>query len=340
MNARSSVLSSFPEFVLVLGSIGRSEMEAPTALDNCLMILILRTAGCTQDSVASMVHRAKQTVGAVESWFTQLHWQEARALCEDRAIKEMVGRELVSIEDVDPETLVKAAQLTGDSILRHFRPDYTDRVARDGLDQARLLIQFDPARLTDLGSYRDDKGRRALYCTANMSSDGPAAARRCFGFLSILSPEIVLSRLPRNFKLHVAGTSTSLEDDVVEPVDIPPHGNRRLDVLFAPLPEHYAGKGTTSGDVVGIKVDQYAGSLPESASSSQVIVEGCWVATPQALRNPNRCNQAYLAQGKYTALVWVTCDNLLGETPTLRLEIMSPGVGEQLVVTPVPQGGL
>jgi len=274
----------------------------------------------------------------VERRFRGLTCEEAARLCDDQAIKRIVGRELVYLKEVDAEVLVKAAQVTGDDILRHFRDDYLQWATDRQPDRARLIIRFDPDQLTDLGSYRDGEGRRALYCTADIWNGGPATARRCFGLLGVLSPEGVLRKLPRSFKLHVAVTSTSPEDDVAEPVDIPPEGNRRLDILFAPLPQHHTGGDISSGVVASLTVSPDKGSRPKATCSSQMTVGGCFIATPQALRDDRDVrNQAYLSPGKYTALVWVTCDNPLGEIPTLGLEIVSPRAGEQLVVTRLPR---
>jgi hypothetical protein len=45
-------------------------------------------------------------------------------VCDQQAIKRVTARELASREETDKQTLVKAAQLTTDDILRYYHADY------------------------------------------------------------------------------------------------------------------------------------------------------------------------------------------------------------------------
>ncbi len=100
-------------------------MEAPTKIDRCLAILVLRTTGCSQDMVASIMHCAKTMVGEVDNWFgKQLSYSEAVEVCNDTAIKGMIDVDLVPREEVDKKLLQKVTQITPDMILRHYRQDH------------------------------------------------------------------------------------------------------------------------------------------------------------------------------------------------------------------------
>jgi len=100
-------------------------VAAPTDIDRCLAILVLRRAGCSQDTVASIVRCAKLTVGEVEKWFSkQLPYSRAVELCSEAAIKGMIDVDLVPCKGVDKELLEKIMRITPDIILRHYRQDH------------------------------------------------------------------------------------------------------------------------------------------------------------------------------------------------------------------------
>ena len=100
-------------------------MEAPTDIDKCLAILVLRRTGCSQDMVASIMHCAKARIGEVENWFSkQLSYSEAVELCSETAIKGMIDIDLVPCEEVDKKLLEKVTRITPDIILRHYRQDH------------------------------------------------------------------------------------------------------------------------------------------------------------------------------------------------------------------------
>lgn len=302
-------------------------MQPPVGFDKSLVILVLRAVGCTHEDIAGMVRCAKKTVGDVERWFAlELSWEDAVRLCDDQAVKIIAGRELVSFEEAPHGVLVKAAQLAGDDILRHFRPDYLEKVVGRELDRARLALRFDPDQLPDLGPYEDVYGGVGFYCTATVWCHGPAVARCCRGLFHLFTPRLLT--FPHYLKLHWAGTDLSDEDDFAQRVDIAPGDAHRLDILFAPWHGEQPNRVMMSGRVSAI-------SVPSRGTSTEQVA-GCWVATPQALKRPNLRNQAYLCPGQYTCLVWVTCDNILDENPSLPLEITSPDLERQPVVRPLP----
>jgi len=100
-------------------------VETPTDIDKCLAILVLRRAGCSQDTVASIIHCAKSRIGEVENWFSkQLSYSKVVELCSETAIKGMIDIDLVTCDEVDKKLLEKVMRITPDMILRHYRQDH------------------------------------------------------------------------------------------------------------------------------------------------------------------------------------------------------------------------
>jgi hypothetical protein len=99
-------------------------MKIPTDYEKCLSILVLRTLNLSQDEVASTVRCGKLTVSDVEQWIRRCPLVEAINLCDDQAIKRLVGRDFPGMKEISGEILVKAAQLVGEDILRHYREDF------------------------------------------------------------------------------------------------------------------------------------------------------------------------------------------------------------------------
>ena len=100
-------------------------MEKLNDYEKCLSILVLRTLGCSQDETRSILGCRNQTVVEVEQWVRTCLVNEAISFCDDQAIKRLVGREFPTLEQISPELLVKAGQVTADDILRHYnRQDY------------------------------------------------------------------------------------------------------------------------------------------------------------------------------------------------------------------------
>lgn len=145
-------------------------MEKRIDSEKCLAILVFRTLGCSQDEVASNVCCAKLTVVEAEQWIRTCALNEAVAFCDDQAIKRLVGREFPSLKEISHELLVKAGQLTGDDILRHYRRDYLHIKAKLEQDekqeflallqrwreQAQFLSPDELLRRFGLGALRED----------------------------------------------------------------------------------------------------------------------------------------------------------------------------------------
>ncbi len=99
-------------------------MEAPTDIDKCLAILVLRRAGCSQDVVVSIMRCAKSRVGEVENWFKQIPYSMAVEVCSETAIKEMISLDIFTSDQLDKTILQKVERITPGIILRYYRPDH------------------------------------------------------------------------------------------------------------------------------------------------------------------------------------------------------------------------
>ena len=103
-------------------------MNQPADLNRCLVILLLRTSQLSQDAVTQILACHKSLVGSVEKWFSeQLPYLEAVELCRDEAVKRASTAELGTNMQIGPHELIKAAQITSDNILRHYRKDYLQK---------------------------------------------------------------------------------------------------------------------------------------------------------------------------------------------------------------------
>jgi hypothetical protein len=105
-------------------------MELPfdLDLDELLCILILRVLNYSEDNTASTLHIGKVKVVSGERWFRCANYNTVLMVCDQQAIKRVTARELASRKEIDPQTLVKAAQLTTDDILRRYHTDYLPKM--------------------------------------------------------------------------------------------------------------------------------------------------------------------------------------------------------------------
>lgn len=126
-------------------------MEKPIDCERCLSIFVLRTLHCSQDETRSILGCRKQTVVDAEEWIKACALDEAVIFCDDQAIKRLVRREFPTLEEISPELLDKAGEVTADDILRYYRQkDYLYRRRRHEeqekflalLQQWRAQVQF------------------------------------------------------------------------------------------------------------------------------------------------------------------------------------------------------
>jgi len=98
--------------------------------DRDLAILLLRTVGYSQDTVASILHCGKSLIGNVEDWFAKkLTYADAIDICNSAAINEVINTDLYLREEVKKDDILKLTRITPDTILRHYRHDYVSSLA-------------------------------------------------------------------------------------------------------------------------------------------------------------------------------------------------------------------
>jgi hypothetical protein len=117
----------------------------PTRLYLCLAILILRTVGLTQDSVAGRLNCGKQMVGDVELWFRGLTFSEAEQLCSDVSLREKADEAISKSEEMDIDLAMKVGKTSANDILQKYRGDYLeDRAPKGELEprEARHLNEL------------------------------------------------------------------------------------------------------------------------------------------------------------------------------------------------------
>jgi len=142
-------------------------------LNRCTAILMLRTAKCKQDEVAEYLGTAKTNVVAVEKWFRELHYEEAKAVCFDHAIDCTRVLELDDLKDwLQKQTQDKVDKMDAISILGHYchvkikETKLSVRRPRPSEHHARLAITAEKLRL----NIKDLKQTRRAVMVGNILS--------------------------------------------------------------------------------------------------------------------------------------------------------------------------
>ena len=95
-------------------------MEIPTDSENIQLVAVLRVLGLSLDAVASILHLGKSTIVETEKWIKTEDLQAVRDILDDKVLKATVQRDLVSLEEVDRNILVRALQIDRATILVHY----------------------------------------------------------------------------------------------------------------------------------------------------------------------------------------------------------------------------
>lgn len=203
--------------------------------------------------------------------------------------------------------------------------------------RAQLQIEFNPARLSELGLiHYSHSPLTRKFARISVTDIGEETAHRSWGVLKILAPEEALGKYPRDLKLHWVDAPYGLEMDSAHPVDIQVGVHKLLDVVFSQpsedsiiskLPEPKFGKTLTSGPLSVI-----VGGTESAKWEQPVPGEGCWIADNIALVNPSVTVPGYMPPERYVVEVMVGCDN--GQGDTKCFEIISPLNWLDLEMTP------
>lgn len=170
---------------------------------------------------------------------------------------------------------------------------------------------------------RTDRHHIARYATVVVSAVSKVEAAGC---------EAWVQAAPSGFSapLHWAGLLYTPEESTTPPMTIRPERAARLDVAFAlPPPEkevlESASAGALiSGQVAAIRFGEKERYMPGGLWNG----EGCWLAVPVALYNPDLRQEAYIKPGVYRIAINVYCPG--GEGDSQEFVLLSPDSWEGL----------
>jgi hypothetical protein len=282
-------------------------MMKPADNEKIQLIAILRLLDCSFDSVASILHVSQTTIKDTESWLQKENLETVCNIIDTRALRATAGRELPFYEELDKAILMKAGHVTQEDILRH----YNRNVIKKALTSLRLGSP-------SVNIFTDGISV-ARYATIEVVAINKLEAKNCWARVQTL-PKGNL------FPLHWAGTPYTSEETTAPRITIQLEIPARLDVAVA-LP--------TPGKAVGLLQDttfsgEVAMFLPSLHEGSAWNGQGCWLAQPLALNNPNPRLQSYLKPSSYRIKVTVGCEN--GEGDNKEFILQSPASWEGLTL--------
>lgn len=108
-------------------------MEIPTDSENIQLVAVLRVLRLSLDAVASILHLGKSTIVETEKWIKTEDLQAVRDILDDKVLKATVQRDLVSLEEVDRNILVRALQVDRATILVHYGREISEEDSEEEL---------------------------------------------------------------------------------------------------------------------------------------------------------------------------------------------------------------
>jgi hypothetical protein len=285
-------------------------MNLPSDIEKVVLIAIMRVLGLNLDSVAGILHVSKSTVMDVERWLSRSSPSDLEAVFIDSGIKSLLVRELPSLEEVDNNVLVKAALVSREDILHHYRPE----IVVKGIADLNIIS-------TSIDTLTDGIAV-ARYAAVQVANNSEIEAKDCCAWVEVLGRGISLP-------LHFRGTEIIAAETDASRINISSKKPVSLDVAVAlPPPERIPASrpknAITSGDVAMY----VTGHLAHPWNG-----EGCWLAQPLALYNPQPDLESFLTPGKYQLEVKVACAN--GSTILAKYTITSPKSWEDLDIKQV-----
>ena len=92
-------------------------------MEQKLLILALRTLGQGREGVRTALACGSGTISQAEKWIKELTLEEAVNVCQNDAVARVITRELQRNQGLPEEIRAQLKQLTGEDILRKYRPD-------------------------------------------------------------------------------------------------------------------------------------------------------------------------------------------------------------------------
>jgi hypothetical protein len=266
------------------------------SIENIQLIAVMRVLGLSQDDIAIAIHISKTTIVQAEEWLRNEDIGILYEVLNDQALKTTVVRDLAAFEEIEHALLVRAGQITRDAVLMHYG-----------------RIQESANACLHIGAPSADVYSDGIYVAKYASIEVAAAnleARDCWAWADVIPSG-------PSFPLHWAGTPHTSEETTAARIMIRHERPARLDVAVALPPPDRA-----SADLYpdALRCGEVAIFLPGGHPWNG---EGCWLAQPLALDNPDPSLEAYLAPGDYRIRIRVGCDNGEGDSKEFVLHSTS-----------------
>ena|GEM_PF-4490429 len=108
-------------------------MNRPGEITEIQLVAILRVLKITQEETGSILKMRKERVGDIENWLKAAHFESVEGLFLNYRLQKVI-EERLSDTDILPADLVRAARLTSEDILEHYRKDYPKDAKRPRKD--------------------------------------------------------------------------------------------------------------------------------------------------------------------------------------------------------------
>ncbi len=142
-------------------------MDRPSDNEEIRLVAILRTLKKTQEEVADLLKIRKGRVVSIDKWLKTVSLELAEGTIDDHYIKQVVENRLLKLFDEDERSerqtqlidLVRAARLTADDILQHYRGDYRQGIneyLRKHLDSVQQTAEVLVRLLERLYNFKDE----------------------------------------------------------------------------------------------------------------------------------------------------------------------------------------
>lgn len=118
-------------------------IDRPGDNEEIQLVAILRYLKKTQDEVAGMLKIGKKKVGDIQDWLEKQRLEFVEVVLDEPRLKKVVEEKLSDLPEVHPIDLVRAARVTADDLLRHYRLDYLAKhkeSEREEIETRRLKL--------------------------------------------------------------------------------------------------------------------------------------------------------------------------------------------------------
>jgi hypothetical protein len=100
-------------------------LERPGESEEIQLVAILRLLKKTLDEVAEILKIGKGRIVRIEGWLKTAPFESVQGLFVSYRLQKVIDEKLPDLESMLPQDFMRAARLTPDDILEHYREDYT-----------------------------------------------------------------------------------------------------------------------------------------------------------------------------------------------------------------------